>query len=100
MDDPNAPSLVVALEPGVGLHQPPEAPHWVQTHNEVSVSYSIAFETEASRARGRTFAFNRLARKLGGKPGRPGESAIADRVKSTSMRVLAPAIEAARKLGR
>lgn len=92
------PRLTVALGPGVGLHQPPDAAHWVTTHDDVSVSYSIAFETHGSRAYGRTQAFNHFARKLGAAPRRPGAHPSADRLKALSMRALGPAIGVARRL--
>src|SRR5262245_1307065 len=36
------------LQPGVALHVPFAAPHWVQNGPEVSVSFSITFNTRAS----------------------------------------------------
>ena len=44
---------VFRLSPGFGLHQPQNAPHWVETVRSRSISYSFVFETASSRARGR-----------------------------------------------
>ncbi len=62
---------VFDLVPGSGFHQPQDAPHWVQTGAERSVSYAFVYETDASRARGRIFAANHFLRKLGLNPQQP-----------------------------
>jgi hypothetical protein len=81
---------VYTLEPGDGHHQPHDAPHWVETGPERSVSYSFVFETDATRARSRTRAFNFYLRRAGMTPDRPGSSAVRDAAKAAAMRVAFP----------
>lgn len=81
---------VFDLVPGSGFHQPQDAPHWVQTGAERSVSYAFVYETDASRARGRILAANHILRKLGVNPQPPGANAGTDNAKSSVMRVVVP----------
>ncbi|CAE6863295.1 hypothetical protein R69608_00311 [Paraburkholderia nemoris] len=78
------------LVPGSGFHQPQDAPHWVQTGAERSVSYAFVYETDASRARGRIFAANHYLRKLGVNPQQPGTNPGTDKAKSSVMKVVVP----------
>jgi hypothetical protein len=89
---------VFALGPGKGLHQPQNSPHWVETCAQRSISYSFVFETDATRAAGRTRAFNHYLRKLGLEPRYPGTSPSLDAVKAGSMRVLLPVRRRASRL--
>ena len=82
---------VFELGPGKGLHQPQNTPHWVKTGSSRSVSYTFVFETDATRARGRTRAFNHYLRKVGVRPGQPGTHPTIDAVKSGTMRAVIPA---------
>lgn len=81
---------VFDLVPGSGFHQPQDAPHWVQTGAERSVSYAFVYETDASRARGRIFAANHYLRKLGVNPQPPGADPGTDNAKSSLMKVVVP----------
>jgi hypothetical protein len=81
---------VFTLEPGKGLHQPQNAPHWVETGKSRSVSYSFVFETEASRARGRARACNYYLRQLALSPPRLGTYPTSDAIKSRAMRLAIP----------
>jgi hypothetical protein len=81
---------VFDLVPGCGFHQPQDAPHWVETGAERSVSYAFVYETDASRARGRIFAANHYLRKLGVTPEPPGTNHGADNAKSSVMKVVVP----------
>ncbi len=67
------------LSPGQGLHFPVVAPHWVQNGSEVSVSFSITFQTNDSLKRQTLHRFNRRLRNLGITPSpvgiRPGRDA-------------------------
>jgi hypothetical protein len=81
---------VYTLEPGDGHHQPHDSPHWVETGSERSVSYSFVFETDATRARSRTRAFNYFLRRVGMTPKRPGLSPPVDAAKAAVMRVAFP----------
>lgn len=53
------------LKPGQGLHFPVVAPHWVENGSEVSVSFSITFQTDDSLRRQTLHRFNRRLRKVG-----------------------------------
>jgi hypothetical protein len=79
-----------ALAPGKGLHQPQNAPHWVETTASRSISYSFVYETVASRAKGRVRAFNHLMRSVGLQPAGPGRSAGVDAAKAAAMRAVLP----------
>ena len=81
---------VFDLVPGSGFHQPQDAPHWVQTGAERSVSYAVVYETDATRARGRIFAANHYLRKLGVNPQPPGADPGTDNPKSSVMKVVVP----------
>jgi len=76
------------LSPGKGLHQPQNAPHWVETCNSRSISYTFVFETNATRARGRVRAFNYYQRKLKLDPALPGTHPTVDYLKAGTMRVV------------
>jgi len=78
------------LQPGDGHHQPQNAPHWVETGAERSVSFSFVFETDASRARNRTRACNYFLRQAGIRPAVPGASPSRDAAKAAAMRVVFP----------
>jgi hypothetical protein len=81
---------IFTLGPGKGLHQPQNAPHWVETRDSQSVSYAFVFETDATRARGRVRAFNYYARKLRLNPAPPGAHPAIDGIKATTMRAVVP----------
>lgn len=81
---------VIALSPGRAFHQPQNAPHWVQTRDDVSVSYSMVFETNLTRAAGRTRAFNHYVRRTGLQPVQLGSRPRMDDIKARSMRALIP----------
>jgi hypothetical protein len=81
---------VFPLGPGRGLHQPQNAPHWVETCQTRSVSYVLVFETNASRAQGRVRAGNYYLRKLRLTPTPPGCRPVLDHVKAGTMRAGIP----------
>jgi Cupin-like domain len=88
---------VFALRPGLGLHQPQNAPHWVETGTARSISYSFVFETDVSRATGRVRAYNRYLRRLGLSPTGPGVHPSLDMLKERTMRVVTPLRNGARE---
>jgi hypothetical protein len=85
---------VFALRPGMGMHQPRNAPHWVQTSDTLSISYVISFETDRTRAIGRTRAFNHYARAVGLTPKRPQARPASDAFKAKTMEFAIPARKA------
>jgi hypothetical protein len=82
---------VYTLTAGSGFHQPQNSPHWVKTQGSRSISYAFVFETDASRARGRTRAYNYYLRKFGLVPSEPGKRPAVDAVKAGAMRWMIPA---------
>lgn len=81
---------VFSLKPGMGFHQPQNSPHWVETGKSRSISFTFVFETDATRATGRTRCFNHYLRKLRWNPTRPGLNPAVDTIKADAMRVLLP----------
>jgi hypothetical protein len=82
---------VFNLGPSKGFHQPQNAPHWVQTGKSRSISYTLVFETDATRALGRTRAFNHYQRKSGLRPVHPGTHSALDAAKAGVMLAVIPA---------
>jgi hypothetical protein len=76
------------LKPGMGLHFPVAAPHFVQNGPDVSVSFSITFRSRASERWAEVRQMNLAMRKRGLQPAPLGESAMGDEVKFQLARVL------------
>lgn len=55
----------IAIVPGEAIYVPILAPHWVRTHDEVSVSLSLTWRSEWSCHHADACRFNRRLRKLG-----------------------------------
>ncbi len=70
------------LKPGQTLHFPVVAPHWVENGSEVSVSFSITFQTDKSMDRQTLHRFNRRLRKAGITPSPVGLNPRSDARKS------------------
>lgn len=69
------------LNPGDGLHFPVAAPHWVKNGEEVSISFSITFQTKDSADRRSLHRLNKQIRGWGVKPSNVGASPWRDRLK-------------------
>jgi hypothetical protein len=76
---------VYRLKPGLVVHHPPLAPHWVQNGNNVSVSVSIGFCMQSLDRRARVYQVNHLLRRMGLSPTPPGRSPLRDAVKVAGM---------------
>ena len=76
------------LAPGLGLHFPVTAPHFVENGDEVSISFSITFQTPASERRRFLYGANARLRQLGFKPTPVGRSALRDRTKHIAFRAV------------
>jgi hypothetical protein len=72
------------LRPGTGVHIPVNCPHWIENHDNVSVSLSINFQFR-DRLRGNAYRANFLLRKLGLNPTPPGQFPRLDAIKSYSV---------------
>jgi hypothetical protein len=75
------------LTPGVCVHIPLTAPHWVQNGPEVSISLSITITTDDCYRQSHLHLLNARLRRWGMRPGRVGESALRDGVKYLLSRV-------------
>jgi hypothetical protein len=69
------------LTPGLGVHVPFTAPHWVQNGPEVSISFSITFHTRASVMRKHAYSINARLRNWGINPAPVGRSPARDYLK-------------------
>lgn len=69
------------LTPGLGLHFPVTAPHWVKNGPAVSVSFSITFRTSHSDRREILYRMNHWMRTLGLHPRPVGKSQYSDSMK-------------------
>jgi hypothetical protein len=78
-----------ALTPGQAIHVPFAAPHWVQNGAEVSISFSITFNTHASMRMVHAHRLNARLRHWGVEPVPVGRSALRDGVKQLVSRASA-----------
>lgn len=69
------------LSPGMGVHIPVNCPHWLENHDNVSVSLSVNFQFK-DVMRANVYRANFLLRKLGLHPKPPGLSPVVDALKS------------------
>ena len=53
------------LVPGLAVHHPPLAPHWVKNEDRVSVSVSVNFCMRSLDHRAKIYQANRLLRSVG-----------------------------------
>lgn len=77
------------LDPGKGVYVPPNAPHWVQNGDEVSISLSITWRTRSTGRTGAVLAMNHKLRSRGIRPAAPGASRGRDAAKVAAHRALA-----------
>jgi hypothetical protein len=80
------------LYPGDSVHLPTHGAHWVQNHDEVSVSLSLNMEFP-NWLQADVYRANHHLRRLGLSPRPPGQSAIVDRSKATTFDLLRRARE-------
>ena len=76
------------LTPGVALHVPLAAPHWVQNGPQVSISFSITGQTRASMRRQKVHRMNGRLRRLGLRPRPAGYSPLRDALKEFCYRMV------------
>jgi len=74
------------LHPGDAVHIPTHAAHWVQNHDNVSISLSL--NMEFPQHYGDTYRANHYMRKFGLKPRPPGTSEFVDRSKLAALKGL------------
>lgn len=88
-DEWRARARPIAIEPGEAIYVPILAPHWVQTHDEVSVSLSLTWRSEWSFHHADACRFNRRLRRIGLRPAAPRLYPADNRLKSYGHRALA-----------
>jgi hypothetical protein len=76
------------LEPGDGVHVPLNAPHWVKSFDQPSISFSITFNTEYSELINDVYSVNARLRKLRLSPKPPGRRPAGDRAKAGLWRTM------------
>jgi hypothetical protein len=72
------------LAPGIGVHVPVNAPHWVENDNNVSVTLSVNFQFKDT-IRANVHRVNYFLRRLGMNPSAPGAGPVRDGLKNTFM---------------
>lgn len=80
---------VYHLSPGVGVHLPVRAPHWVKNGPSPSVSMSIHFFLRSEDMKARVYQMNHYLRQLNISPTPPGRSALRDGLKQRTVGILA-----------
>ena len=86
-DEYLAKSWTFELKPGYGLHFPVTYPHFVETGNEVSISFSITFRTPDLERRAILHNFNHTLRGRGWRPTPVGKSPLRDKLKYNAYRL-------------
>jgi len=76
------------LAPGVAVHHPPLAPHWVRNGSSVSISVSINFCMADLDRKAHIYQVNSIMRRMGLHPRPPGRSVMSDTLKAGGMRLL------------
>ena len=71
---------VMVLKPGMGVHIPVNAPHWLKNGNNISISVSINYHSYDSE-RAAIYRANHYLRRLGLRPTPPFRSPVLDTVK-------------------
>lgn len=80
-DDYHGKEQVFDLAPGMGLHFPVTAPHWVSVGPDISISFSVTFRSELSRRQSVLHYINGRIRRMGMKPSPVGQSHLRDNSK-------------------
>jgi hypothetical protein len=80
-------AMVHHLRPGVGVHNPVNAPHWLQNRDNVSVSLNINFQFHEA-AWENLFRANHYLRRMGVTPSSPGKNPFADAAKRNTYTAL------------
>jgi hypothetical protein len=87
-DEWRARARPLSIVPGESIYVPILAPHWVQTHDEVSVSLSLTWRSEWSFHHADACRFNRRLRRIGLRPAAPRLYPADNRLKSYGHRAL------------
>jgi JmjC domain len=79
---------IFELEAGDALHVPVHSPHWVQNGDEVSISFSVTFRSQALAQEALIHQLNGRLRKLGLSPKPYGVNETVDKTKYKASRLL------------
>jgi hypothetical protein len=90
-------ATVYSVGPGMGIHVPVNAPHWVRNKNNISVTLSVNFQFRENYP-AHVYRANYLLRKVGIEPKPPGHSKIRDRLKCLAMNTTYVPIRGVRRL--
>jgi hypothetical protein len=88
-DEWAARSREISIAPGEAIYVPILAPHWVRTHDEVSISLSLTWRSEWSFHHADACRFNGRLRRIGLRPAPPRLFPANNRLKSYGQRALA-----------
>lgn len=77
--------VAYTMTPGACVHNPVNAPHWVQNGPECSVSLSLGLALHESNRLAKVHQVNYLLRRFGIEPASPGRSAVRDALKASLM---------------
>lgn len=88
-DEWQARAREISIRPGEAIYVPILAPHWVQTHDAVSISLSLTWRSEWSFHHADACRFNRRLRRIGLRPAPPRLFPADNRFKSYGQRALA-----------
>ena len=89
-------ALSVTMKPGMGVHLPVNAPHWLQNGDDISVSLSLNFQFK-NPALANIYRANYYLRRLGLHPTPPRASRVGDLVKGYGMALPVNTVKAYKK---
>jgi hypothetical protein len=90
-------ALTVAMRPGMGVHIPVNAPHWLQNGDDISVSLSLNFQFK-NPVLGNIYRANYYLRRMGLNPTPPHKSRIGDFIKGHGMSLPVTALKTYKKI--
>ena len=90
-------ALTVAMRPGMGVHIPINAPHWLQNGDDISVSLSLNFQFK-NPVLGNIYRANYYLRRMGLNPTPPHKSRIGDFIKGHGMALPVTALKTYKKI--
>jgi hypothetical protein len=93
----DARAIHYALKPGDGIFVPYQWPHFVQTSDTYSISFSITWKSREVRRRNDIYVVNSLLRGIGLPQRPPGTSPVLDAVKVMALRSVTTLVEPLRR---
>jgi hypothetical protein len=92
-------ALTVKMKPGIGVHIPVNAPHWLQNGDDISVSLSLNFQFK-NPVLGNIYRANYYLRRMGLNPTPPHKSRIGDFIKGHGMSIPVTALKTYKKIAK